>query len=63
MSTLSLPGADLCHDVAGRGIPVVLVHGLAQTNGKVERSGLDYGVRMAGCVRRRGGGPARSLRR
>jgi len=26
MSTLSLPGADLCHDVAGRGIPVVLVH-------------------------------------
>jgi|GEM_PF-3739332 len=29
MSTLSLPGADLCYEVAGRGIPVVLVHGLA----------------------------------
>jgi pimeloyl-ACP methyl ester carboxylesterase len=29
MSTLSLPGVDLCYEVTGNGVPVVLVHGLA----------------------------------
>ena len=29
MSTLTLPGADLYYEVTGRGVPIVLVHGLA----------------------------------